>query len=323
MTTLNPIGPARLALVLALAISAPTACDQTVSGKSGVLSFRYDVDDQLFPPALTTAAAATMLVDVEVFGPKQSAGSNEAAPVIEASSADPTVADVVATQGNRVTIRAKVSGRTEITVRSTLGDDAFDLDVATLAKVDLMAPGVIAPDNPASKALSGGTARFFAHLRDGSNRSLVGYGALTITADPAGAATFPEATEIGMVPIRLTGEGLVTLQAMGDDPLSIEVVPQSEITGLVLKGPDTVGTVMVDSPLIAVLRGQTADGSEVVGVASVASVITPNPANCIITPALKLGEGAYEIRGKAVGTCRVEASLGERQVRYDIEVIPK
>ncbi|HRE87882.1 MAG TPA: pilus assembly protein N-terminal domain-containing protein [Myxococcota bacterium] len=316
---------ARLALALAACLPALTwaACDQTVSGKSGVLSFRYDVDDQLFPPALTTAAAATMLVDVEVFGPKQSGGATEEAPVLDASSADPTVADVVATQGNRVTIRAKSSGRTEITVRSTLGDDAFDLDVATLAKVDLMAPGVIAPDNPPSKALSDATARFFAHLRDGSNRSLVGYGPLTITADPPGAATFPEATEIGMVPIRLTGEGAVTLTAMGDDPLTIEVVPQEDLTGLVLKGPDTVATVQVDGSLIGVLRGQTADGSEVVGVASVAAVITPNADKCTITPALKLGEGAFEIRGKAVGTCRVEASLGGLQKRYDIEVIAK
>jgi hypothetical protein len=305
---------------IALAALVVPACDQAIAGKDDVLSFRYDVDDQLFPPALSTPAAATMLVDVEVFG---KVGSGSPASVLDATSADPTVAEVVATTGNRVTLRAKAPGRVEVAVRSTLGDDAFDLDVATLAKVDLQAPGVLASDNPPSKALSGATSRFFAYLRDGANRTLVGYGPVAITADPAGSATFPEATEIGMVPIRLTGEGLVTLTAMGDEPLTVEVVPTSALTGLALKGPDTVATVLVDGTLIGVLRGVTADGSDVVGVASVASVITTNGALCTITPALKLGEGAFEIRGKAAGTCRVEASLGSLQVRYDITVIAK
>lgn len=309
------LAPLALTLVASL-----TACDKPVAGKDDVLSFRYDVDDQLFPPALSTPAAAAMLVDIEVFS---RAGVSEPAPVLDASSSDSAVAEVVATQGNRVTLRAKSSGRTEIAVRSTLGDDAFDLDVASLAKVDLQAPGVIASDNPPSKALAGGTARFFAYLRDGSNRALVGYGPVDIQVSPPGAATFPDATEIGMVPIRLSGEGTVTLTASGDDPLTVEVVPTSALTGLAFKGPDTVSVVQVDGNLIGVLRGVTADGSQVVGVASVAAVTTPNPDKCEVTPNPRLGEGAFTIRGKAAGTCRVEATLGGLAVRYDLTVTPK
>jgi hypothetical protein len=129
-----------------------------------------------------------MFVDVEVFG---SSGSNSPASVLDATSADPTVAEVVATTGNRITLRAKAPGRVELAVRSTLGDDAFDLDVATLAKVDLQAPGVLASDNPPSKALSGATSRFFAYLRDGSNGLLVGYGPVNITAGPRGLGDLP------------------------------------------------------------------------------------------------------------------------------------
>ena len=328
----NPAHPARSAvpwsarrlwpLLLApiAATFALVACDQAVAGKDDVLSFRYDVNDQLFPQALTTPVASSLLVDIEVFG---KAGSNEPASVLDATSADPAIADVVATAGNVITVRAKVAGKVEITVRSSLGEDAFDLTVGTLSKVNLEPPGVLASDSPPSKALSGGTARFFAYLRDGSNRSLVGYGPLTITATPAGSATFPEATDIGMVPVRLTGEGQVTLQADNDDPLVVEVVPQTDLTGLEFKGLAIVATVKVDGTLVAVLRGATADGSSVVGVASVAATTSSNTALCTITPNPRLGEGAFDIVGKAVGTCRIQASLGALSKSYDIEVTAK
>lgn len=315
----------RLPLLRLAPIALLLACDPTVAGKNDVLRFRYDADDSFLPSAFATPIGTGLAARVEVFvDPDGGDGSDQVgAPVIDASSNDPVVIDVVATAGNEITLLAKSAGIAEISVQTTSGDDRFDVRVVDIAKVDLQHPGVLVSDNPPSKGVVGGTARFIVALKDSANNAVVGFGALQATVAPNGAAVVLESEEIGFVPVRFGVAGAATITAQGDDALDLDIVADADVVSLEMKGPDAVTSLKVDGELVAVLRGLTGAGDKVVGVASLATVTSSDSAVCAISPSPRLGEGAYLIKAKAVGTCRLEATLGARAVRHDLTVSAK
>lgn len=295
------------------------ACDPTVAGKNDVLRFRYAADDNVLPTALTTPIAAGFAADVEVrIDPAGAAERNSN--VIDASSDDPAVVDVVATAGNVITLLAKRAGRAEIAVRSVDGEDAFDVSVVEVTKFDLSHPGILVSDNPPSKGLVGGTARFIVQMKDAANKTAIGLGPVPVTVDPVGALVAEDSTEAGFVPVRFNAVGTATLTAQGDDALTVEVVAVADVVDLAMTGPDTVHSLLVGTDLTAVLRGITTQNEKVVGVASLANVSATPAAVCTITPTPGVGEGAFLIEAVAAGTCTVTASLGDRVATYDVTV---
>lgn len=315
------------ALALA-ALTVSTGCDPTVAGKNDVLRFRYDADDSFLPSAFATPLGTGLAARVEVFvDPDGGSTSDQTpAPVIDANSNDEAVVDVVATAGNKLTLLAKSAGVAEIRVETASGTDAFDVRVVDVARIDLQHPGVLVSDNPPSKGIVGGTARFIVALKDGGNDPVVGFGALPATVTPANAAVVLESEEIGFVPVRFSVAGAATLTAQGDDALELDIIADADVIDLELKGlegPNAVKTLAVGGELATVLRGLTSAGDRVVGVASLATVTSSDPSVCAISPSPRLGEGAYLISAKAAGTCRVVATLGERATRPELTVTAK
>lgn len=310
----------RLPLLRLAPIALLLACDPTVAGKNDVLRFRYAADDNVLPTAMSTPIGKGFAADVEVRVDPEGSQAERNSNVIDASSDDPTVVDVVATAGNVITLLAKGVGRAEIAVRSVDGEDAFDVTVVEVAKFDLSHPGILVSDNPPSKGLVGGTARFIVAMKDASNKAVIGLGPVPIEVDPVGALVPEEATEVGFVPVRFNAVGTATLTAQGDEALTVDVVAVADVVDLAMTGPDTVHSLLVGTNLTAVLRGITDQNEKVVGVASLASV-SATPANvCTITPTPAVGEGAYLVDAVATGTCTVSASLGDRVATYEITI---
>jgi len=300
------------------------ACDATVAGKNDVLRFRYDADDNVLPSAFNTPIGAGLAARVEVFVDTGSSTSNTVeAPVLDASSSDAAVATVVATAGNTLTLLAHAPGTSEVRVQTTRGDDVFDVRVVAVTKIDLQHPGVLVSDNPPSKGIVGGTARFIVALKSAAGESAVGFGQLDVTVAPTGACQLLDSEDIGFAPVRFGVAGTATLTSLGDGPLTVDIVADADVTELDMVGPGAVNELVAGRELAAILRGVTATGEKVVGVASLATVASSDPTVCTITPNEKLGEGAYLIVAKAAGSCRVSATLGARAVQHDITVKAK
>lgn len=308
----------RLALLIPL---FAFACDATVAGKNDVLRFRYDADDNFLPAAFNTPIGAGLAVNVEVFV-GSSASSQETASVIDATSSNAAAVTVVATQGNVVTLLAHDPGTAEVTVETVRGTDRFDVTVVAVAKVDLSHPGVIASDNPPSKGIVGGTARFIVSLKSSSNQAAIGIGQIMAVPEPTTAMAVLEAESIGFLPVRFIAPGTATLTGTGDDPLTVEIVADADVTALDLNVAN-VDRAVVGVNVGAVLRGLTLANEKVVGVASLAQVGTDDAAICTIVPNDQLGEGAYLIVPKAAGTCRVTATLGARAGSAELTVYDK
>jgi hypothetical protein len=297
-----------------------TACElKPVSGADEVLSFRYDADEQLVPLALSAPVAIGLFSRVEVYGVE---GLDAPANVVDASSGAPEVIEVVATTGNTLTLEAKTPGSAEITVVTALGEDRFEVSADTLGKVDLKHPGLLVSDNPPSKAVVGGTVRFFASLATSSQKALVGFGALPIEVAPMGSATIEANEELGSALIRFGTEGTVTLTGEGDEPLAVDVVTTTAIVDLTF-GLGTEFTLREGEVGMLKLRGVTGDGSSVVGVASLAAVTTSTPGLCDVSPNPKLGEGVYKVSSKAVGDCLVSGTLGSLSTTAKFTIIPQ
>ena len=192
--------------------------------------------------------------------------------------------------------------------------------VVDIAKIDFSHPGVLISDTPPSKGIVGGTARFIVALKTSGNEAAVGFGQLNATITPTGAAQLLESEDIGFAPMRFAVAGTATLTGLGDEPLTIEMVADADVTTLEMVGPGAVSELVAGRELAAVLRGMTDAGDKVVGVASLATVASSDPAVCTITANERLGEGAYLIVAKAPGSCRVSATLGSRAVQHDITV---
>ena len=137
--------------------------------------------------------------------------------------------------------------------------------------VDLSAPGVIVSDNPPSKGVVGGTARFIVSFKDAANKSAIGVGDVPVEVAPLSAAVVEESDEVGFVPVTFNVAGTLTLTALGDDALTVDVVADADVVDLELKGPDTVHTLIVGTDLAAILRGVTAANEKVVGIAPLAA----------------------------------------------------
>jgi len=312
-----PTSPLKLVAALsALAMAALPGCDTAVAGKNDLLKFRWDTSDNILPQAFSTPLGAGYRSRIEVL-----AKSNDAAVgVLDARSSDSAIAEVVSTVGNVITVEGRATGAVEVSVRTSLGEDLFDLTVVTASRVDLEHPGVLVSDNPPSKAVQGGTARFILKLRGADDKLAVGFGDVAATVTPTGAATVLPSEDIGFLPVRFAAAGELTLQGANDTPLSVEVIPDSDVVALELKGLDAGSNLAVGGTLLGIVRGVTEDGSKVVGVASLAVVESSNPSVCTVTEAAKLGEGVYTVLGKAAGSCTVSATLGGRAARRDITV---
>ncbi len=311
----------RLALLVPL---FTLACDATVAGNNDVLRFRYDADDNFLPVAFSTPIGAGLAANVEVFvDPDGNGGSPEqAATVIDASSSNAAAITVVATQSNVITLLAHDPGTASITVETVRGTDVFDVTVVAVAKVDISHPGVIASDNPPSKGIVGGTARFIVSLKTSSNQAAVGIGQLAAVSDPTTAMAVLEAEHIGFLPVRFIAPGTAALIGTGDEPLAIEIVADADVTALDLNVAN-VDRAIVGVNVAAVLRGLTLANEKVVGVASLAQVSSADEAICTIVPNDQLGEGAYLVVPKAAGTCRVSATLGARGDSTELTVYEK
>ncbi len=303
--------------IVFLSLPLLSACElKPVSGENEVLSFRYNADEQAIPLALSTPIAVDLFATVEVYGPE---GVSQPANVVNATSSASDIAEVVATTGNTLTIEARASGVADITVETALGEDIFEITTGALGKVDLSHPGVLVSDNPASKAVAGGSARFFAVLKDSANGALVGFGSLPIEVSPANSATILDNEELGTVLVRFPTEGTVTLTGSGDEPLTVEVIPTTDLVDLTFGGASQ--SVQNGQVGALKLRGLTADASTVVGVASLAAVTTSTPDKCDVLPNPKLGEGVYKVITKELGDCLVTASLGALSAQTTITIL--
>jgi hypothetical protein len=303
-------------LVAALAVVA--ACDIQQTGENNLLSFRFDAAESIVPASFSTPIAVGMDVDVLT---TRATAQTTAVSVIEAESDDPSIVSVKGTAGNRIMLRALKEGSVRIAVRSVEGDDAFTVTTSTLAKVELKAPGLIVPDNPPSRAVVGGRMRLFMGLRDANDRHLAGYGAAPVTIEPRSAATILETTDVGFLDVRPGAAGALTLSPQGGQAVNIEVIALEDVTSLELRGAN-VANIKVGAFILTNLRGVTDAADRVVGVADLATVASDNPEICDVVAAPRFGEGAFEIKGLAEGSCRVNATLGALAVRHDFNVIP-
>ncbi len=313
----------RLAVCAALvgapaAVGTMGACDTVAEGKNELVAFAFDAESAFLPASFSTSIAKGLRVGVLVYA---SESDKSPVSVIDASAATPTIAEVRSTAGNLITIEALEAGTTEIGVTVAEGDDAFDVTVKELAKVDLEYPGrLLVSDNPKSLGLQGGTARFITTLKDAANQNLIGYGDLPVTVAPQGAAT-ASSKDVGYLEVRFNTTGELTITGEGDEALTMEVVAQTDLTALEWTGLD-IGNLGVGDQSVAILRGVTADGSKVVGVASLASVSTNAAGVCTVAPNPRLGEGLYTITAVGAGECEVSATLGALADRSTLTINP-
>ncbi|MFO0751278.1 MAG: hypothetical protein U1F43_37260 [Myxococcota bacterium] len=306
-----------LVIAASLLVAAEIACDTVAGGKNDVLAFEFDADTALFPSAFSTPLAQGTRVGVHVW---KSESDKTAVSVVNAESGNPSVANITSTAGNLITIEALSVGTAEITVTTADGDDAFDVTVAALGKVDLEYPGAIVSDSPKSAGVVGGTARFLMSLKDADNKVLIGYGDVPVAISPTGAATLGTSDDVGFLGIRFETPGTLEITGQGDDKLTMTVVAAADLTALTWKGFAEVPTLPVGGQTVGILRGATAGGDKVVGVASLATVTTGDDAVCSITANPRLGEGVFTLSAKKAGECQVTASLGALAGRATITV---
>lgn len=306
-----------IVLCCTLLVAAEIACDTVAEGKNDLVAFQFDADTALIPAAFNTPVAAGTRAGVLVVK-----GKNDSTPVsvVDATSSNPAVIEVNSTAGNLITLVGVAAGTAEITVQTVDGEDAFDVSVDTIAKVDLNLPGTIAPDNPPSKGLQGGTARFAMSLKNAAGKDLIGYGEVPVTVAPDGAATLAATQEVGGLSLTFATPGALTVTGQGDDALTVDVIASADLTGLTWKGFAEVPTLPVGGKTVGILRGANADGDTVVGAASLANVTTGDSAICSITANPRLGEGVFTLTAKAKGECQVIASLGALFGRATITV---
>jgi len=292
------------------------ACDQVAEGKNELVAFGFDAESALIPAAFSTHLAKGLSVGVRVYA---SEDDKTAVSVIDAGSANASIAEVRSTLGNLITLDAIAAGTAEIQVTVAAGEDAFDVTVDELAKVDLNYPGrLLVPDSPTPLGIQGGTARFIMTLKNASDKNLVGFGAVPVTVAPTSGAT-AVARDIGYLEVTFNVPGTVTLTGQGDAALTMEVVPQSDLTALEWTGLD-IANLPVGQKSVSILRGVVADGDKVVGVASVASVTTSDTSVCTIAPSPSLGEGLFTLTGVAAGECQVSATLGALAARQTVTI---
>jgi len=213
-----------------LILPALAGCDLVKSGDEGNLEFELVSSDRVVPFAFGTPLAAGLSADVQVY---VAGGDRLPAKVNLAQPTDQTIAVVTATQEGRFTLKAKQVGTTKVEVVSAAGNDSFDLAVNALARVTLLQPGrALVPESPPVRVAQGGTARFPFTLTDSNARQLIGYGPLPVEVAPAAAAAAATTTSAGLLSVDFMEPGDVTLTPLGADPLTVTVVPVSDITRL-------------------------------------------------------------------------------------------
>lgn len=310
---MRPVVVVPISFVIVAALAA--GCDQVAEGKRELVAFGFDADTQLIPAAFSTSIGKGLRVGVRVYAAEK---DTTPVPVLDAESADPRIAEVRGTAGNLITLEALAVGTVEIGVAVAAGEDAFDVTVKELSKVDLAYPGFLVPDNPKSLGVQGGTARFGTTLKDAAGAVLVGYGDVPVIIAPSGAAV-ATSKEVGYLEVQFATTGSVDITGQGDDKLTMEVVPQSALTGLEWS---KLSDVKVGQITAGILRGVTADSEKVVGVASLATVTTTNPGICAVELAPNLGEGVFNVRGVSAGDCQIAATIGALAGRATFAVTP-
>ena len=303
-----------------LIIPAFAGCDLVKAGDEGNLEFELVSSDRLVPFAFGTPLAAGLSADVLVY---VAGGDRVAAKVNLAQPNDQTIAVVTATQEGQFTLKAKQVGTTKVEVVSAAGNDSFDLAVNAIAKVTLLHPGrVLVPQSPPIRVAQGGRARFPFTLTDSNARQLIGYGPLPVDLAPTTAATAITTASTGMLSVDFTETGDVTLTPLGATPLTVTVVPVSDITQLAFAREDSAATAAVASGAVTTLVVQADnDAAEaILGLTGLVTVATSTPTICSLAQSAVLGDAVYQVTGLAAGTCEISATLGALSATTTVEV---
>jgi hypothetical protein len=305
------------ALTLPALLSTAPGCELAQAGEEGRLSFRLDAASGAVPLPFGTPLAVGLDVDVRVEAADATAGNVN---LTGATSEAPDVVEVVGESGTRLTLRALRAGSAHIRVSSSLGEDGFTVTAADIAAVELKAPGILVPDNPASALIAGGTARVFVTLKDAVGRPLAAGGVPPITVTPEGAGAALPSEEPGFVRVRADTPGTLTMTPERGESLTLEVIASDAVTGLDLRGAG-LGTLRVGATVPIGLRGTTDAAQTVVGLADDAA-LTGTPGVCSVAERPNLGEGVFEIRAEAAGACTVSATFGALTTSSQIEITP-
>ncbi|PKN58428.1 MAG: hypothetical protein CVU56_06065 [Deltaproteobacteria bacterium HGW-Deltaproteobacteria-14] len=303
-----------------LILPALAGCDLVKSGDEGNLEFELVSSDRVVPFAFGTPLAAGLSADVQVY---VAGGDRLPAKVNLAQPTDQTIAVVTATQEGRFTLKAKQVGTTKVEVVSAAGNDSFDLAVNALARVTLLQPGrALVPESPPVRVAQGGTARFPFTLTDSNARQLIGYGPLPVEVAPAAAAAAATTTSAGLLSVDFMEPGDVTLTPLGADPLTVTVVPVSDITRLAFARADGSPTPSVASggATTVIVEADNDAVEAILGLTGLVTVTTTTPTHCSVAQSAVLGDAVYQVTGLAAGTCEISATLGALSAATTVEV---
>ncbi len=311
--------PILQALAAAALLSLPlVACDTVKSGTSGTLSFSYDADDDFIATSFNTPIAVGMKADVNVY---VGSGASRAASVQSASSSLSSVIDVAGTSANGLTLEAKRSGTTTLTVNATEGADSIQVNALDLATVELKYPGpMLSTISPPIAVPQGGTAIFQMTMKDATGRVLIGYGTPAVTLDPASSATVASTKDVAHASVTFSALGDVKIKPQGTSELTITVIAKADVKTFDLSVWGSVTSVDVGKDALFVLGATSTSGTTVAGLYGLASVSTKTASICSVTENRALGDGAYSVRGLEAGTCTIEATMDSLTSTQDITI---
>lgn len=298
-------------------VSAASACTPVTPGLDGNLAFGFATDDLLFPVNSSTPIGAGLSADILVYA---SVEDRQPMVVSEASASPSDIAEVASFDQNRVVVRALAEGQGELIVTAAGVSDRHPLRVAQVDRVELRYPGeLFVSAEPPVSVLQGGQVRFRANLFDANGRTVIGYGDLPVTVEPASAGAIQSAADTGHVIVVFSELGQAQVVAEGQDPLSLTVVPPDAIVSLEFEG---LGSQAITDVGVFLVRGLDSNDESVFGLTGLATVQADDTAICEVRARPVLGDAAYEIQPVAEGECTIRATLGAIEISETFEVRP-
>ncbi len=300
-----PLAAAALALVA-------SGCVSKLTGNEGNLVFSYIADDNAFD--FNKAIAIGARLDIAV----AENGSEKAAQLQAATSADPKVLSVVSTAASSATVEGVGDGNTLLEVEATVsgGETVSDSVNLRVRKPEVLQLHHVCTTDSKAHYLTGNLVGIAYELQLKNGENVIGYGLHPVKITPATGAALDTKTKaqqflwltIGSTP------GTVELASTIDSrKLTLEVVAPAAIDGALLDGDAVVTTALVGTKKLVHVR-PTAGGSPVCGANTEFSAQSTAPEVCKVK-ALTVANvtegtidawGWIEVEALKIGTCTFE-----------------
>ena len=302
----------RIALT-ALVLTLTAGC--TEAGEEGVLRF---IGEDGIIDAWADMAAGTK-VTVNVFNANTPEGEESDGLVVSAAEVDDTgVASVLGVSDNTVRLEVRSAGTSRLSVTTDVGDDWVEFtSVEPVVVLDEDGTGSV---YETLHVVVGGQAPVPYELESSTGEDLLGggLGGFLLDGEVEGSLE-PAASEATvLVTFTAAGEGEV-IHPSASAGRSVKAVDPSELASIALNAVRFTGessevegiTTTTDDLIMITPAGALADGTEVLGVDTLAEIKSADEAVCTIVKETFLSVEVWMVSLEGAGACEITATLGE------------